>query len=101
VVPAIEIIDQRITDHHKERASAALRLVIDELFGHGDLVDELVAATGGLKVPREDIVKALVNNPPEQWSTTVDRRVDKLLGGDLSKGAKVIVKRVAKEIGNK
>jgi len=99
VVPPVEVIDKRIVTYHRERAGIALRLLIDELLGTGDLVDELVKPTNGLKVPREDIVKALSGHPPELWSTTVERRIDGLLRDRLAKEAKAIIKRVARKIG--
>jgi hypothetical protein len=95
LVPPIKVIDAEIDRHHEERTRAELDAQIHELVGFEGLVSELMKATSGLKVPRGDIVKALANNPPEPWSTTVDHRVDKLLGDKLTKVAKVIVKRVA------
>lgn len=101
LTPPIEVIDTRIAAHHRERARAELRTRIDDLVGFEDLVSELMKATGGLKVPREDIVKALSGNPPEPWSTTVEHRVDELLGDRLAEEGKAIVARAAKKIGNR
>ncbi len=78
---------------HDQQARIELRTQADKLLGFEDLVNELMGATGGLKVPREDIVEALTDNPPEHWGTTVERQVDKLLGDRLAEQAKVIVKR--------
>ena len=62
-MPPIEVINARVAGYHGTRARVELTAQIHELLGLEDLVSELMGATGGLKVPREDIVKALANNP--------------------------------------
>ena len=63
VVPPTGVINGNVAEYHRGRARSELSALIDELFKLEDLVDELAAATGGLKVPREDIVKALGCTP--------------------------------------
>lgn len=93
LVPPIEVINARVAAYHGTRARFELTAQIQELLGLEDLVSELMGATGGLKVPRGDIVKALANNPPVTWGRQVDDQLGKLLGDRLAEQAQMIIKR--------